>query len=442
MAWRNLLLVVLLCGGVSAEEAARNDTTDVYETRHYPLLSVPRLVWTGLVYPLGRFVIYAEAEELPERVVDWFTNEDETFGFFPYAQLGGETGTGGGFSTFHTNLFGREKEFGAQFIMADPERYHGQALYQDPNVAGSASYWNVEAEYLKTDQDDATINGAAHRQAGLLFALEQVDARTTLGWRPNAFALEEYRDNLYLEARLGVGTRDFAQVLGTAQSLPGLAKEISLFSIGARIAYDNRDYKDPVHEISHPLNYEFPGRVLLLADDFYHSFRDIYYPEHGGLLQAEVDFVTGSDDARFWRLTAEAHRFFALFWPNRILGLRARLEKAHPVGDDHFVPYPDQPTLGGSQRLRAYKRGYYRGEGALLLSAEYRYPIWDTWNSFLFWEEGQVFDRYDQIKTGNSHSSFGAGISVRTEEALLISLRVAHSAAEVALVGFSLEQEF
>ena len=88
------------------------------------------------------------------------------------------------------------------------------------------------------------------------------------------------------------------------------------------------------------------------------------------------------------------------------------------------------PTLGGGQRLRGYRRGFFRDKGSLLLNAEYRYPIWDTWNAFLFWEEGQVFEKYGDLEAGGFEYSFGAGISVRTERAFLFGLRIARSEPE------------
>ena len=53
-----------------------------------------------------------------------------------------------------------------------------------------------------------------------------------------------------------------------------------------------------------------------------------------------------------------------------------------------------------------------------------------------------MFDEFDQVEAGEFRSSFGAGITLRTEKAFLIGLRVGHSEEEKALVGFSLEQEF
>lgn len=79
--------------------------------------------------------------------------------------------------------------------------------------------------------------------------------------------------------------------------------------------------------------------------------------------------ASGSDDVGFTRLGAELQRYQTLFWKERVLAVRVRLDKVFP-DDDGFAPY-DLPTLGGSTRLRGYKRGTYRGEGALLLAAEF-----------------------------------------------------------------------
>ena len=73
---------------------------------------------------------------------------------------------------------------------------------------------------------------------------------------------------------------------------------------------------------------------------------------------------------------------------------------------------------------------------------QYRWPVWDTWNASLFWEEGQVFDDFGDIEADGFGSSVGVGLTLRTETAFLLGLRLAHSARAKALLGFALEQEF
>jgi len=440
VAWPRLSLLLLLW----ALPVAAQPADSVFASPRNSPLSWPRLLWTGLVHPLGMFTIYAERTELPRRALDWFTNAERTFGVFPYAQLGGETGSGGGVRSFHSNLFGQGIQFEGFYVFSRSNRHQLQARYRDPAIGGGPWQWELGGGFLRTDSEDATINGVAEESELFRLRLEQLDLRAALGWRHNAGSLEEYTRGFSLEASAGYGRRGLDQVEGlplAGDAFYGLSRTLSLGWIGGRLAYDSRDYASPQTTLSHPLNYQFPGRILHREGEMYHSFRNLSYPEGGGLLLLGGELAWGEGDSRFVRLEAEAQRFFTLFWRERILALRARLDRVHALGSGK-VPYADLPALGGSQRLRGYHRGSLRGEGALLLSAEYRYPIWDTWNAFLFWDEGQVFAEYGQVEPDRFRTAYGAGVVLRTSRALLLSLRVGHSAEEKALTGFSLEQEF
>lgn len=453
LAAAGILLCVALIHPSNAQaggsEAIQADSTDVYETVHYPVLELPQTVWTWLVYPLGQATIYAENEKLPKKVREWFMNEEQTFGLFPQVQLGGETSTSAGGQLF---LLGRSQALNAAYTIRDTDRHSGSLQFKDH--AGAATYWNIEADYLKTNDEGSTLNGSVEDQLGALFAVERADIMATFGWRANSGPLHLYSKGLALEGRVGWGRREFSSqvpltaplvgIVGltpSASQLGGLGQALTVFTVGTKFEYDDRDFEEPVRSLSHPLNYHFPGRMLLHHQDAYHSFRNTFYPERGNLLVAEADYVTGSDEARFVRLAVEAQRFQTLFWRNRILAGRARLDRVHAI-DDGLVPFPDLPHLGGSQRLRGYERGSLRGQGSLLLAFEYRWPIWDTWNAFLFHEEGQVFDQYGDIDLDHFVSSTGGGMSLRSQTGLLLGLRLAHSAQESLLTGFSLEQEF
>ncbi len=451
--YSSLTLVALSALSVVAEEWVAADSV-AYESKHYRVLQVPQLLWNGLVYPLGQFAIYSEHTRLPQRVNNWFTNEAQTFGLFPQVQLGGETGSGVGLRSFRTDLFGAGVEAEALYVYAGGGQM-GQALLRDEEVAGGKLYWTSYVDWLKTHNENATINGGWRESNIRRLALEQLDVSFAMGLRLHDYALEQFVRNVVVEARVGFGRRDLTQRFGIAgwpfrtrgytpeaDRLLGLGTELSLFSVGGLLSYDDRDLSEPTTELTHPLNYVLPGRILRQEEELYHQLRDIYYPERGGLMQVEADIVSGDEDVRFLRVGAEVQRFFTLFWRHRIVALRARVDKVSALGSSSFIPYTELPTLGGSQRLRGFRRGEFRGEGALLLSAEYRWPIWDTWSAYLFWDEGQVFDEYGDIEARASRSSWGGGINIRTAEAYLIGLRVGHSSAEDALVGFTLEQEF
>lgn len=450
----------------AAASPASGDTADVYETTRYPALQAPQYLWNTLTYPLGQFVIYAEHEELHLQFRDFFTSADHTFGIYPLVQVGGETRSGSGARLFDLDLFGRDEELEVVYVFSHPDRQLAEAHYRDPSLLGRALYSQIDANWLRTDNHNSTANGSLvdettqERLTGesdlARFAIERSDITSLVGWRSDAGPLEGYRAAWIAEAWVGASWRnltdlypaasrdfllDLDKTTPTAAQVPGLGSSVTFARLGARVLLDDRDHKPPTASISHPMNYLFPGRVLIHHEGLYHSFRDIYYAERGSLLQAEVEYARGSDQVRYLRLGAEVQRFWTLFWSNRVIGLRGRLDKVHGL-DGGMAPFSDLPTLGGSQRLRGYERGNFRGEGAVLVAAEYRYPVWDTWNAYLFYEEGQVFDGYGDIELGEFHSCYGAGLSLRTEQAFLIGLRVAHSAQEKALVGFTLEQEF
>ena len=433
--------------------AAETDSSDVYASRSNHLLAFPSYVWHALVYPLGEFTIYAEYAEIVPRFYKFFISEDGMFGVLPQVQLGGESGTGGGVRVFHRNLAGRGKRFDGFFIYSGGRGQTGQGLYMDPNLLGSRLFWRTEGGYLRTRNENANINAAVRESETRLFRMDRMDVRTTLGWRLNTGVLAYFKPNVSAEGWFGYGRRDFRQIEGlpgpltdpgstsAARLLPGLWKEIDLYRFGGRLALDNRDHKRPAREISHPLNYKLPGRIVIEADGLYHCFRDLGYPERGGLLEAEAEAVTGGHDVKFYRVAVQAQYYVTLFWRNRILAFRTRLEKVRRMGSG-IIPYTELVQLGGSTQMRGYRRGYFRGQGSLLLNVEYRYPIWDTWNAFLFWDEGQIFDHYNEVGVNRFRTCWGGGISFRTEYGLLGKLQVGHSAVEKALFGLTLEQEF
>ena len=177
------------------------DSTEVYETAHYPVLQLPQTLWTWLVYPIGQTTIYAEHEKLPKKVREWFTNEEQTFGIFPHVQLGGETSTAGGGQLF---LFTRSHQLNAAYMPRDADRHSGSLQYTD--FAGATTYWDVEADYLKTNDEGSTANGSVEDRLGALFAVERADILATVGWRSNDGPLHLYNKGFSVEGRVGWGS--------------------------------------------------------------------------------------------------------------------------------------------------------------------------------------------------------------------------------------------
>ncbi|MCZ6635871.1 MAG: hypothetical protein O7G87_20935, partial [bacterium] len=247
------------------------DSTDVYVTRKNHLLKLPSYLWMGLVYPLGEFAIYAEHAKLWNQYYKLFTNKDGTFGLFPQFQLGGETGTGGGARIFHTNLAGKGKVFTGFYVYSGGTGQTGEALYVDPNLLGSGLIWQLEGGYLRTRNRSANINAAVRKNPSRLFEIEQTDVLSRITWHLHRGPQAPYLKNWIVEGEIGFGRRDFQINQGTgaplfdpgstgeARQIRGLGQVFDLYRIQGRLVYDGRDYRSPVRELTHPLNYQLPG---------------------------------------------------------------------------------------------------------------------------------------------------------------------------------------
>ena len=437
-------------------QARVTDSTDVYVTKTSKvkyLLRSPRYILVMMVYPLEKFALQVEYAKLWVRYYKFFTNKTGTFGLFPHGQLGGETGTGVGVRLFHTNLFGRKNTITAHFIYSGGQGQFVEGLYVDPNLWDTGLLWEIQGGYLQTKNRNANINGAIDDDESRLFELKKVDVETSVEWRLKTDEIASIVPQFKIVGRIGFSQRDFMPVLGglqplsdpgsspQARLLKGLGTIFKFYRFGLQVMYDDRDYKKPVRQLSHPPNYRFPGRIVTQFGDQFYFARDIGYPERGGFITLEGDWVTGPDRIAFYKIRAEAARYITLFWKNRILVLHARVDKVRSVGDG-FVPYTELIQLGGNESARGYTRGYFRGQGALQFNVEYRYPIWDYSNVFLFWDEGQIFDHFGDLRWGGFHSSWGGGIAFRTEVDLLGKIKIGHSTANRFLIGFTMSQAF
>ena len=433
---------------------AEVDSNDVYYSRVNHLLRLPQYAWSALAHPFGEFTIYAEHTKLWVRYFDLFTNADGTIGIFPVVQLGGETGHGGGARFFHTNLFGKRKIVTGQYVYSGKKGQFGSGIYIHPNLLNTGLLWKVEGEYLQTRHHEANINSAFDDlSVNRLFELKQIDAKTSFVWHYQKGPKAPFVPQLQITGWVGYGHRDLLPVLGGLQPLThagashqasllkGAGTKFAFYRFGGQVMVDNRDYKHPTQTLSHPINYRFPGRIVQQFGNSYYFFRDLGYPERGGLVSVEGEWATGSDQVKFYRIGAELAKYVTLFWQDRILAVHGRLDKV-TAWDNGFVPYTDLIQMGGNETMRGYERGYFRGQGAIEINIEYRYPIWDTWNAFLFWDEGQIFDHYADLKWTGFRSSWGGGIAFRTEVGLLGKVKIGHSAVEKTLIGFTFKQAF
>ena len=95
----------------------------------------------------------------------------------------------------------------------------------------------------------------------------------------------------------------------------------------------------------------------------------------------------------------------------RRLAIKSRLQKVEPIAGKS-IPFFDYPSLGSSYDLRGYPSDRYRDDGSLMITMEYRYPIWNFADIVLFVDEGQVFNQFSDIKFNKFHTGYGFGFHI------------------------------
>ena len=75
--------------------------------------------------------------------------------------------------------------------------------------------------------------------------------------------------------------------------------------------------------------------------------------------------------------------------------------------------------------LRGFRHNRFQDTGSLLLSAEYRYPIWMNLDAVVFTDAGQVFGAMPDVRSDRFRWNYGGGIHLLNEDGLSFRFEVA-----------------
>jgi outer membrane protein assembly factor BamA len=78
------------------------------------------------------------------------------------------------------------------------------------------------------------------------------------------------------------------------------------------------------------------------------------------------------------------------------------------------VPFFLQPTLGGPDDLRGFRRFRFRDRNMLLLQGEYRWEIFTAMDGVLFYDAGMVAPRVEDLTLGELETDYGFGFRFGT----------------------------
>ena len=154
--------------------------------------------------------------------------------------------------------------------------------------------------------------------------------------------------------------------------------------------------------------------------------------------QQYFDIVHG--DFSFGRLSADAEGYIPFWNKKRVIALHAGTELSYHR-NDQVVPFYLQPTLGGPDDNRGFRRYRFYDDNVIRLNAEYRWEVTSGFNLAAFADAGKVFNKPGQISLSNLESSVGFGLRFTTYKRLLVRIDTGFS-HEGSQVWFQLRYPF
>jgi surface antigen Omp85-like protein len=261
----------------------------------------------------------------------------------------------------------------------------------------SARYHHLpEVDYFGLDND-------SHAEDRTTFLLQDALFDLAVGYQPTERTLVMVRSGV-LQAFVASGRdEDVPSIEETFPLTPGLVSQPDFIHLTGVAAVDGRDE---------------PGN-----------------PHRGALLAVSASHFDdrGTDAFRFDRVSADARAFVPLGSPQRVLAVRAVASVNRPA-DGARVPFYLQQTLGGSHSLRGFPSFRFRGERLLLLQAEYRWEAVPALELALYVDAGRVSPYTTGWSLDDLHTSYGAGLRVKTFDAVHFRFDVARSVETTRLM--------
>lgn len=364
------------------------------------VLAAPSYLIHGLTRPLGWGVKFLE-REFPAL----FEPQAPVRGVLPLIELGGPVGVQGGLAVFDHDLFGVGHDVRLSAIYGSRSRYEIDLEYSFPEALGPRATASLSAELFTNPERRFFLDGndAGGSDETRYFA-RQFSSRATLGLQPRKW-LNGRIDAVYSRTRTKPADGTLGERLPT--DLPGLSETIQFASLVTSWRLDGtRQQRDRT----------VSGTRVVLDGRYSHDL--------------------DGDDLRHVMYGIELQQYvpLRLLPPTRRLALRARVEKVEPVRGGAGVPFFRLPGIGGQTTVRSLVFDRFVQEGALILNAEYNYPIWNRMDAVVFIDAGQVFNEFDEIAADRFSYGYGGGIRLARGGKLAFRFEVAGGEGNVRTI--------
>lgn len=159
-------------------------------------------------------------------------------------------------------------------------------------------------------------------------------------------------------------------------------------------------------------------------------------PTSGGVERVRFTYnksLNDRDSVQYTAFDAEVVQFIHIY-RGRTLLFQARVLTTDGSNSDLSIPFYLRNWLGGARTLRAFSTRRFLDNDAVILSAAYRWPVWDVIDAFLFWDGGRVYSSLTRDFTFKDFErwehSAGFGFRAWSDNGELIRISVAFSNEE------------
>lgn len=140
---------------------------------------------------------------------------------------------------------------------------------------------------------------------------------------------------------------------------------------------------------------------------------DLFQGEYrwGAMAHAGASYQRGLADSRlsYFRYETELEGRMPVARGRSELVAQGRAELTRPQAGSEPVPFFLQPHIGGSSTLRGFSVDRFYGRNLVLATFEYRNQIHPNIQSYVFFDEGQIFDVTSDLQWLNWHRNYGVG---------------------------------
>jgi Omp85 superfamily domain len=336
-----------------------------------------------------------EFDRFEKRIVEPITNPNGlTF------KLGGLP-TGGGFS------------LGPRYIRRDLLQEH---LISDSYVVGSTRKWYRASSSLRlvgllNDHLEFNSDGAYENAASMPYYGE--------GSNSNKNARSVFRRE-FTSAHLGGQFHLFAHKLSAGYAVGGLLVNVGPGDRGGWPPTDQIFNQTNTPGLQNQSNF-VTGTASVKLDLTTPSFSN---PKGLVLEASDTQFWDqGGNHYNFHRLQTQASYYIPFLNGMRTLAFRVRNDTTF-YGTGQQVPFYLQPTLGGPDDLRGYERYRYYGNGASVLSAEYRWSVAGSVEMAIFGDGGNVYSRPSLIGFRELRGDGGVGVRFKSKQQVIMRFDV------------------